>query len=250
MPAVERSSLVLPVGRFVLEASLRLLAGLPRDGAGHVVGLSVNVSPKELASPEFAATALGLLDRSGVPPAAIVVEIVETGPSSDDRTAISQLIRLREAGVAVAIDDFGAGHSNLLRLLDMPVDQLKLDRSIVSRLPGDGRAVAAVRSTLTLAHDLGMEVVAEGVESEAQRDHLVELGCRRAQGFLFGRAMDPGELEAYLVAVRGREPAGPDRGSGRGGSGSAPPDGGSHRRPSPGTGAVAGGGPGRSPANN
>lgn len=204
--AVEGSSLVLPVGRFVLDQSLRLLTRLACTDIGYVGGLSVNVSPKELAVPGFAGAMLETLVTHEIPPAAITVEILENGPLAQDRSALRELDQLREAGVAVAVDDYGAGHSNLLRLLDLPIDRLKLDRRLIARLPDDKRSLAAVRSTLNLAQDLGLDVVAEGIETESQRDLLLELGCRDGQGFLFSPALAPSAVRAYLTSHPGPLP--------------------------------------------
>ena len=151
--------------------------------------VSINVSPRHFRSPDFAGRLLGLLDAAGVPPSRLRIEITEVA-LLDDAPRISQTLNLlREHGVLAQLDDFGTGFSALSYLHRFPIAALKIDRSFVADLNGDARAesVAVIRAIVALAGSLGIEIVAEGVETLAQRERLMELGCTYAQGFLYGR---------------------------------------------------------------
>jgi EAL domain-containing protein (putative c-di-GMP-specific phosphodiesterase class I) len=157
--------------------------------------LNVNVSARELREPGFADEVLAILAAEGVAPHRLAVEVTETsvlelGPS------VENLRRLRERGVRISLDDFGTGHSTLSLLHDCPVDELKLDRSFTSGPDGDRPPVAA--AVLQLARTMGLDVVAEGVETAAQATWLRDLGYELAQGYHFGRPVPPAELAAML----------------------------------------------------
>ena len=131
-------------------------------------------------------------------PRSLIVEVTESAVTADHQRANAILSELRAMGVRVAIDDFGTGYSSLTRLRQLPVDEIKLDRSFVSRIEHDEHDRAIVRSVIGLAHDLGMAVVAEGVETRACWDWLASHGCDEAQGYLMGRPMPVEDLEASL----------------------------------------------------
>lgn len=193
LPAIESSGLIYPVGRHVLRESIDLVAQLRRTARRHL-GVSVNVSLAQLAQTGFSEAVLLELRRAGVPPRTLSLELTETVALADDRSALQELHSLRSAGVKLSIDDYGTGYSSLMRVLDLPVNTLKLERALVSRLPHDHRAFAAVRSTIDMARALGIAVVAEGIEQPGQRAALVDLGCRFGQGFLFGSATPAARL--------------------------------------------------------
>ena len=140
---------------------------------------------------------LGDARRSGVEPERIVIEITETGAMADWERAQGVLSDLRRHGFRLAIDDFGAGHSSLARLGALPADTLKIDRSFVSGLPGNETSAMMVRAIIQLASNLGMEALAEGIETKEQLRFVVEAGCCRGQGFLFSQAV-PGAAVAAL----------------------------------------------------
>ena len=161
------------------------------DMASSVVDdyVSINVSPRHFRSPDFADRLLGILESAGVPPSRLRIEITEVA-LLDDAPRISQTLSLlREHGVLAQLDDFGTGFSALSYLHRFPIAALKIDRSFVADLNGDARveSVAVIRAIVALADSLGIEIIAEGVETLAQRDRLMELGCTYAQGFLYGR---------------------------------------------------------------
>lgn len=202
LPAMEASGLIAPVGRYVAREALRALRRCYDLGqARPPFGVSINVSPAQLTEPGLAATILDEIRRLGLPPAVVTVELTETGTITPISAIAHELEDLRAAGVRIDVDDFGSGYSTLERMLDLPLTGLKIDRGIICRIPGDDRATRVVGWLIRGAHDIGLEVVAEGVETEAQLDFLREHGCDRVQGFLFGRALP---IEAFF-------PAGPDQ---------------------------------------
>ena len=156
------------------------------NAAGYV---SINVSPRHFRSPDFADRLLGILESAGVPPSRLRIEITEVA-LLDDAPRISQTLSLlREHGVLAQLDDFGTGFSALSYLHRFPISVLKIDRSFVAGIGGEGRpeSLALVRAILALASTLGIETIAEGVETEEQKQALIELGCSYGQGYLLGR---------------------------------------------------------------
>jgi EAL domain-containing protein (putative c-di-GMP-specific phosphodiesterase class I) len=199
LPAIESSRLVIPVGRQVLDCSLDMVVQLNADPTvPETLGVAVNVSGVQLQQPGIAETVLSSLERHGLPTAQLSVEITETAPIFEPEVARRELLTLREAGVNLALDDYGMGYSALSRLLELPLSALKLDRSLVDGLPGNERSVAVAKSTLALAGDMGIEVVCEGIETVAQHQALLEMGANYGQGWLFARPMDRHALVSHL----------------------------------------------------
>ncbi len=199
LPAIESGRLILPVGDSVIEQSVAMLGRL----VGQVpwareLEIAVNVSGAQLQQPGLAGRVFAALDRHGVSPDRFTVEVTETVSFTEGNVARVELAALRDAGVGVALDDYGVGWSALGRLLDLPLTDLKLDRSLVSGLPGDRRSRAIARSTLDLASDMGLDVICEGVETAEQRAMLVSMGAELGQGWLFGRALDEDGVAAHV----------------------------------------------------
>jgi len=183
----ERSEIIHPLTRFVLEQAIGQVAAWSRDGLD--VRVAVNLSARNLHDPSLAADIAALLERHGVEPAALELEITETSIESDPRGTEAVLAELHEMGVGIAIDDFGTGYSAFSYLQRLPVDEIKIDRSFVIGMESDQRKHQIVRSTIQLGHNLGLRVVAEGVESQLVQDQLEELGCDVVQGYHIGRPM-------------------------------------------------------------
>lgn len=197
LPAVERTGLSMPLGRHVLHQALRTVADL-----GTTYGVAVNVSPLELRE-GLAASVLADLAAHQIAPSALALEVTERGVAGE--VAVQELSLLREAGVRVVLDDFGAGRSSLQHVVDLPLTSLKLDGSLVGRLD-EPRVATVVRSTIALARDLGLGVVAEGIETEQQRAALVDLGCLLGQGHLFSAAVAPADLPEVLSRLAPARP--------------------------------------------
>ena len=195
----EDTGLIVPLGAWVIEEALRSAAAWPEPVRGGRLEVAVNLSPRQLAAPGLLDRITGLFDRTGVDPSTICFEVTESALVIDEELAISTLERLKSLGVRIAIDDFGTGHATLdhLRRFSM-ADVLKIDRSFVVGLdsPG-GQERAIVSASVALAHSLGIEVVAEGVETEEQLRSVIELGCDMAQGYLLG----PPERFVHAVAA-------------------------------------------------
>ncbi|MBI2708119.1 MAG: EAL domain-containing protein [Actinobacteria bacterium] len=185
----EGSRLIVPVGRWVLQQSSRILDRLcAAEGAGPL-WLGVNLSARELTDSRLVDTVREVLADMAAPPGSLQLEITEGVLMEDVESSLVTLERLKELGVQLAIDDFGTGYSSLARLRGFPVDVLKIDRSFVAGLGTDPGDSAIVASIVHLAHALGMRATAEGVEEELQLDELRRLGCDVAQGFLLGRPL-------------------------------------------------------------
>ena len=188
------------MGRHLRQRALDALARIHALGPATAdIELSVNISPIELARPQFAAELLDDVRERGLGPESLLVEVTETAAFVDPEAAVIQLAMLDEAGARIALDDYGAGHSSLTRLLSLPLSVIKLDRALTSRLPEDSRLGTAVASTVAMATDLGLAVVAEGVETALQADALASIGCGLAQGWHFARAMTVDEAIATLT---------------------------------------------------
>ncbi len=181
----ERGRLIGPLGQQVLAKALQALRLLP--GGDPAPCIAVNVSPLELGEPGFAAGVLDACARSGVDPGRLQLEITETAIISQPTRTAALLSELREAGIRIHLDDFGTGYSSLSLLSELPVDGIKIDRSFTCALGLDRSRTAVIEAIIRLCRDLGLRVIAEGVESEAQRQLLLSLGCDDGQGYLFGR---------------------------------------------------------------
>lgn len=198
IPIAEATGLIVPIGAWVAEAACRQAAAWRDLGLDMDVGF--NVSPVQLGRGDFAGQVAQIIERTGAPPGGIVVEVTESvamegGPETDQ-----VLERLADLGIAVAVDDFGAGHSSLTRLRRLEIGSLKIDRALLEGVPGDPAAAAVVSATLALAEALGIPTVAEGVETEAQRVFLRDRGCRWAQGFGLASPMAAEAATAFLLA--------------------------------------------------
>lgn len=195
----EETGLILRLGRWVLESAAREVAAWPAavPRLGKVV-LNVNVSAKQLLSPGFYESLMEVLRETGLPPQTLKLEVTESLMMVDSALALDVLQRVKCAGVKLGIDDFGTGFSSLSYLHQFPFDTLKLDRSFLARSSLKGKTFEVMRAVIQLAHALGMDVVAEGVEAADQAAVLGELGCEYGQGFHFARPMSTGQIRALL----------------------------------------------------
>ncbi|MFV0458735.1 MAG: putative bifunctional diguanylate cyclase/phosphodiesterase [Actinomycetales bacterium] len=191
IPIAEETGLISQIDYWVLEESLEQFTSLPRlTDSG--VRIAVNVSGRTLEAPDFISRLVVALHRNNVDASRLAIEITESCLLGDNPAILWTLNQLRARGAHVAIDDFGTGYSALSYLQNFEVDLLKIDQSFIKRVsPADQRGTDLVGNIVQLAHDLGLKVVAEGVEDEAQASLLGELGCDLAQGWFFGRPVEP-----------------------------------------------------------
>jgi diguanylate cyclase (GGDEF)-like protein/PAS domain S-box-containing protein len=204
IPVAEESALIIPIGAWVLNEALDQLCRFDDEagGAGRVVDMAVNVSPRQLRDPGFVETVRSALLRTGVAAHRLQLEITETVLLEDTRENLAALQDLRELGVRLVLDDFGTGYSSLGYLKRFPVDVVKIDRSFVAGLPHRRDDVAIVTAVLAFAEALALDVVAEGIETDEQRRALRRLGCAYAQGFFFNRPLPAAEISTLLAAPR------------------------------------------------
>jgi diguanylate cyclase (GGDEF)-like protein len=197
----EETGLIAPLGRWVLEqATAQVSEWRERYPHAADLGVSVNVSGRQLARPEFLAEVQGALRRCGLAPGSLGLEITESVLMKDVASPRSTLEALRAVGVRVLLDDFGTGYSSLSRLKGVPVDAIKVDRSFVDGLGAEEDDTAIVTAIVDIANSLGLGAIAEGVESPEQLDALRELGCHGAQGYLFAKPLCAEDFEAMLAA--------------------------------------------------
>jgi diguanylate cyclase len=200
LPVAEQTGLIEPLTRWVLHTALDQVGAWGAEF--DALAMAVNVSARNLGRPDFADTVLAALERAGVAPDRLVIEITETALLADPEVAAEVLARVAAAGVRVSIDDFGRGQTSLGYLSTLPLHELKIDRSFVADLPDNPGHAAIVRSVVELGHNLGLQVVAEGVETQAVVAVLTSTGCDIVQGFLLARPMSPDQLPAWLGAHR------------------------------------------------
>jgi diguanylate cyclase (GGDEF)-like protein len=206
IPIAERSGLILPIGRFVLARAIEQLAAW--RASGFDVHVSVNLSPNQLADEQLPELVAELLERHQVPGDRLLLELTETALMERATTQpLATLDRLRATGARLVLDDFGTGYSSLARLGVLALASVKIDRSFIDRMSDDEGARAIVAAVLQMAGPLGTVVVAEGVETEAQRDMLSAMGCQFAQGYLFGAPAGVDEATARFAAECGRRTA-------------------------------------------
>jgi EAL domain-containing protein (putative c-di-GMP-specific phosphodiesterase class I) len=192
--AVENTELITPLTDFVLERALAEAARWRR--AGHALGVSVNLATANLSEADLPGRVQLALLRHGLPAAALTLEITETAAIDDNALAGHVLHALDALGVSLAVDDFGTGHSSLVRLARFPVRELKIDRSFVQEMSTATRPIVAI--SIQLARTLGLRVVAEGVEDAATLDALRDLGCDLAQGYYVSRPLPAADFAAWL----------------------------------------------------
>jgi diguanylate cyclase (GGDEF)-like protein/PAS domain S-box-containing protein len=196
IPLAEECGLIVPMGMWMLneacrQAKLWQMAGL------RSVPVAVNVSMLQFAQPNFVTFVAETLRQHELEPKWLELEVTESLLLHDAAAAAAKLEAIRELGVGVALDDFGTGYSSLAYLQKLPIDTLKIDRSFVSAIE---EQTTVIRAILSLAHSLGMKVVAEGVESAGQREFLLSIGCNQMQGYFFSKPVSPDEIESLMRA--------------------------------------------------
>ncbi|HJX57550.1 MAG TPA: EAL domain-containing protein, partial [Thiobacillus sp.] len=201
IPLAEDAGLIAPLTHWVLKTALAQLVAL--QNKGYDLTMAVNLSVRNLHDMELPASILALLAESGVAPQDLILEITESAVMTNPSDGLTILTELDRMGVTLAIDDFGTGYSSLAYLKRLPVDELKIDKSFVTDMEENENDAVIVRSTIDLAHNLGLKVTAEGVETRGAWDLLEILGCDNSQGYFMGKPMPAEKLEAWLQASAG-----------------------------------------------
>jgi diguanylate cyclase (GGDEF)-like protein len=200
IPLAEETGLILPLGHWVLEAACTQLAAWAKQPALANLIVAVNVSALQMALPDFVELVLAVLERTGARPDRLKLELTEGLMLKNAEQAITKMTALRARNVTFSLDDFGTGYSSLSYLKRLPLDQLKIDQSFVSDLLVDPNDAAIARTVIALGDSLGLAVIAEGVETEAQRELLAQHGCLAYQGYLFSRPLSADAFEAFVAA--------------------------------------------------
>jgi len=211
VPLAEEAGLVYGLDDTIVQSAVEARAALPISDVDADFRVWCNISAGQFTRARPIERLTALLERTGCAANLIGLEITETAILPDVQAAALEIASARELGIKIALDDFGTGHSSLTLLRSLPIDRVKIDQTFVSELGRDARATAIVRGVVTLAKDLGLEVVAEGVETAAQAELLGELGCQFAQGYLWAGAMPAAQLAQALwtqrTQRRGGQPA-------------------------------------------
>jgi EAL domain-containing protein (putative c-di-GMP-specific phosphodiesterase class I) len=190
----EETQMILPIGEWVIETACAQLAAWGAAAPTRALTLAVNVSPLQFQQPQFAEQVRNAIARHGIEARRLKLELTETMLQGDVQKTVMTMRRLKEEGVQFSLDDFGTGYSSLQYLKQLPLDQLKIDQTFVRDIVTDPNDRAIVATIIAIAGHLGLDVIAEGVETQAQLEVLRECGCSRYQGYLFGRPAEAHRL--------------------------------------------------------
>ena len=198
IPMAEETGLILPLGNWVLETACGQIASWAKRSETAELAVSINISARQLRQPEFVDQVLTALDRTGADPHRLELELTESMLVDDIKEVIAKMIVLKSHGLRFSLDDFGTGYSSLTYLKRLPLDRLKIDRSFVRDILVDQSSGAIAQTIISLSKAMGLPVIAEGVETEEQREFLEKLGCHAFQGYLFSRPVPIQALELLL----------------------------------------------------
>jgi EAL domain-containing protein (putative c-di-GMP-specific phosphodiesterase class I) len=199
IPVAEETGLIHALGKWSLRKGCERLAAWRREAGGFHGNLSVNVSPWQLARPDFVDELRRILDETRVDPSWLTLEITESAVLYDVKETVAKLAEIRPLGVKISLDDFGTGYSSLALIKDLPLDAIKIDQSFVRRL-SEGANQHLVRVVVAIGDELGLAVVAEGVETESELQLLAQLGCRVFQGYHYCRPVPEAQFLSWLAA--------------------------------------------------
>ena len=197
IPVAEETGLIIPIGTWVLEQACLQLKRWQQDDKTRSLTLAINVSARQFHQPDFVDLVAERVARSGIQPEKLKLELTESVVLTHVDEVVERMQKLKALGVSFSLDDFGTGFSSLSYLNRLPLDQVKIDQSFIRDIPHNRNGAAIVRAILAMSRSLGLDVIAEGVETEEQRAYLVENGCGNYQGYLFGR---PVPIEQWPAA--------------------------------------------------
>lgn len=206
IPLAEESSLILPIGQWVLEAACAQLKTWAADPLTSHLQLAINISPTQFHQADFVERVFSAVESSGINPARLTFELREGLVLENVRDSINKMRVLREMGIHFSLDDFGTGQSSLVYLTQLPLHQIKIDQSFVRNLGVTARDAVIVQTIIGMASNLGMDVMAEGVETNEQREFLLNSGCYSFQGYLFGRPVPAEEFAVDLHRLANSRP--------------------------------------------
>jgi diguanylate cyclase (GGDEF)-like protein len=200
IPLAEETGLIMPIGQRVLRTACEQMKAWQAQDIRHV-RMAVNLSPRQFRQPDLTRQIAAMLNETGLEADALELEITESMAMQDPERASQLLHELRGMGIGLTIDDFGTGYSSLSYIKGFPIRCLKIDRTFMDGIPNDTNNTAITKATIALAKSLGLCVIAEGVETEAQKSFLTDAGCEKAQGYLFGRPAPASDIESLLHRV-------------------------------------------------
>jgi EAL domain-containing protein (putative c-di-GMP-specific phosphodiesterase class I) len=198
VPIAEKSGAIVQIGLWVLEQACRDLKHWDEEHPGNDMQIAINLSARQLKEPSVGPQIARVLHRMDVDPRRLILEVTESLVMDDGEAAAATLWQLRALGIRIAVDDFGTGYSSLSRLVDLPLDDIKIDRSFIRELSVSDAGATIIKAAIAMAHGLDLNVVAEGVESPEQLAFLMRSGCDQAQGYLFSKPLPADAIGGML----------------------------------------------------
>ncbi|MDD5214340.1 MAG: EAL domain-containing protein [Methylococcales bacterium] len=205
IPLAEETGMIVGVGTWVLQKGCETLVLWAKDSHTKHLKLAVNVSSRQLSQDNFVNQVIEILELTGANPTRLKLEITESMVVDNVQETIAKMHTLKKLGISFSMDDFGTGYSSLSYLQKLPLDQLKIDQSFVRNLSFDGHDSAIVKTIINLGENLSLNIIAEGVETDMQRDYLSKFGCLIFQGYLFSRPLPEDEFMAMVFSKTTRQ---------------------------------------------
>jgi EAL domain-containing protein (putative c-di-GMP-specific phosphodiesterase class I) len=198
IPFAEESSLILDIGNWVLDTACKQIAAWSHNEQFRNLVLAINISAQQFKQPDFVAQLEAMLHKHRIEPSRLKLELTESVALNDIDSVVVKMLALKQIGVTLSLDDFGTGYSSLSYLKQLPLDQIKIDKSFVRDITTDSSDAVMVKTIIDMAHNFGLNVIAEGVETEEQFSFLKENGCLSFQGYLFSQPIPLEEFEVLL----------------------------------------------------
>ncbi len=198
IPVAEKTGFIIPLGEWILQTACKQIQAWKNDGFSGL-RVAVNLSPRQFHQPDLSSRVAQILEKIGLEPSSLELELTESLMVEDVSSAIATLTQLKNLGISLAIDDFGTGYSSLSYLTQYPFDALKIDRSFVRNITDDCKNAAIVKAIIEMAHSLRLEVIAEGVETETEKDFLWRSECDVMQGYFFSPPLSAADFEKLLI---------------------------------------------------